>query len=50
MITFTRAQLISLLATGVDFGVTFLLVRLAGAPPVAGGRYGNPLRWLYPFS
>jgi putative flippase GtrA len=41
MITFTRAQLISLLATGVDFGVTFLLVRLAGAPPVAGGATGT---------
>jgi putative flippase GtrA len=41
MITFTRAQLISLLATAVDFGVTFLLVRLAGAPPVAGGATGT---------
>jgi putative flippase GtrA len=32
MITFTKAQLASLLATGVDFIVTFLLLRLAGLP------------------
>jgi putative flippase GtrA len=32
---FTRAQLTSLLATGVDFGVTFLLLRWAGLPPGA---------------
>lgn len=41
MITFTKAQLISLLATGVDFGITWLLVALAGAPPVAGGATGT---------
>ena len=35
MITFTKAQLASLLATGVDFLVTFLLLRLAGLPSVA---------------
>jgi putative flippase GtrA len=33
MITFTKAQIASLLATGVDFLVTFLLLRLAGVPP-----------------
>lgn len=37
MITFTKAQLASLLATGVDFLVTFLLLRWAGIPPVATG-------------
>ncbi len=37
MITFTKAQLASLLATGVDFLVTFLLLRWAGLPPVATG-------------
>jgi len=41
MITFTKAQLIALLATGVDFGITWLLVALAGAPPVAGGATGT---------
>ncbi|HEY4110230.1 GtrA family protein [Puia sp.] len=41
MITFTKAQIASLLATGVDFLVTFLLVRLAGAPIVAGGATGT---------
>ncbi|HET6252487.1 MAG TPA: GtrA family protein [Puia sp.] len=35
MITFTKAQLASILATGVDFLVTFLLLRLAGLPSVA---------------
>ncbi|HLX67717.1 MAG TPA: GtrA family protein [Puia sp.] len=34
MITFTKAQLASLLATGVDFLVTFLLLRWAGLPSV----------------
>ena len=39
MITFTKAQLASLLATGVDFIVTFLLLRLAGLPSAgASGR------------
>lgn len=41
MITFTKAQIAALLATGVDFGVTFLLVRLAGTPIVAGGATGT---------
>jgi len=35
MITFTKAQLTSLLATGVDFFVTFLLLRWAGLPSAA---------------
>jgi putative flippase GtrA len=35
MITFTKAQLTSLLATGVYFLVTFLLLRWAGLPSVA---------------
>jgi hypothetical protein len=35
MITFTKAQLASLLATGVDFLVTFLLLRWAGLPSTA---------------
>ena len=35
MITFTKAQLASLLATGVDFLITFVLLRWAGIPPVA---------------
>jgi hypothetical protein len=33
MITFTKAQLASLIATGVDFLVTFVLLRWAGIPP-----------------
>jgi len=41
MITFTKAQIASLLATGVDFLVTFLLIRFAGAPIVAGGATGT---------
>ncbi|WP_188931158.1 GtrA family protein [Puia dinghuensis] len=41
MITFTKAQISSLLATGVDFLVTFLLIRLAGVPIVAGGATGT---------
>ena len=41
MITFTKAQIASLLATGVDFGITFLLIRFAGAPIVAGGATGT---------
>ena len=41
MITFTKAQIASLLATGVDFLVTWLLVQLAGAPIVAGGATGT---------
>ncbi|HUB59765.1 MAG TPA: GtrA family protein [Puia sp.] len=35
MITFTKAQLASLAATGVDFLVTFLLLRWAGLPSAA---------------
>ena len=35
MITFTKAQLTSLLASGVDFLVTFLLLRWAGLPSAA---------------
>ncbi len=35
MITFTKAQAASVLATGVDFLVTFLLLHWAGVPPVA---------------
>ena len=35
MITFTKAQLASLVATGVDFLVTFLLLRWAGLPSAA---------------
>jgi hypothetical protein len=39
MITFTKAQLASLVATGVDFLVTFLLLRWAGLPSAtASGR------------
>ena len=41
MITFSKAQLASLLATGVDFLVTWLLIRLAGAPILAGGATGT---------
>jgi putative flippase GtrA len=39
MITFSKAQIASLLATGVDFGVTFLLLRWAGVP--AAGASGT---------
>ena len=35
MITFTKAQIASLLATGVDFGVTWLLLHWAGVPSAA---------------
>jgi putative flippase GtrA len=35
MITFTKAQLASLIATGVDFLVFSVLLRWAGVPPVA---------------
>ena len=40
-VTFTKAQLISILASIVDFGVTYLLVQKAGAPVVAGGATGT---------
>ena len=35
MITFTKAQLASLLATGVDFLVTYLLLHWVGLPSTA---------------
>jgi len=41
MITFTKAQIASLLATGVDFLVTFLLIRYAAGPIVACGATGT---------
>jgi putative flippase GtrA len=41
MITFTKAQLISVLASLVDFGVTWILVQKVGAPAVAGGATGT---------
>ena len=41
MITFTKAQLASILATGVDFGIPFLLLRIAGIPIVACGATGT---------
>jgi|SRR6185312_13686151 len=39
MITFTKAQLTSIVATGVDFLVTYLLLRWAGLP--AAGSSGR---------
>lgn len=41
MITFTKAQIASIIATGVDFGITFLLLRYAGIPIVACGAIGT---------
>lgn len=41
MRTFTKAQLASLLATGVDFLVTFLLIQVAHAPLLAGNATGT---------
>jgi putative flippase GtrA len=41
MITFTKAQLASVLATGVDFAITYLLLHFAGAPIVASGATGT---------
>lgn len=41
MITFTKAQLASLLATGVDLGIFSLLTHFAGAPFVAAGATGT---------
>jgi putative flippase GtrA len=41
MITFTKAQLAAVLATGVDFAITFLLLRLLSAPIVAAGATGT---------
>lgn len=45
MITFTKAQLASILATGVDFAITYLFLHLFGAlgnAGVAGGAIGLP--------
>jgi putative flippase GtrA len=41
MITFSKAQLASILATGVDFGITYLLLNFAGIPIVASGATGT---------
>jgi putative flippase GtrA len=41
MITFTKAQITSVLATGVDFVVTILLVQVAGAPYLPGSAAGT---------
>ena len=41
MITFTKAQIASILATGVDFGITYLLLHFAGVPIVAAGATGT---------
>jgi putative flippase GtrA len=41
MLTFTKAQLTSVLATGVDFVVTILLVQVAGMPYLAGSATGT---------
>ncbi|HXB95287.1 MAG TPA: GtrA family protein [Puia sp.] len=41
MITFTKAQIASILATGVDFGITFLLLRCFGVPGVVSGVTGT---------
>jgi putative flippase GtrA len=43
MITFSKAQLISLLASCIDFGVSWLLVKELGAPYLAGGATGTIL-------
>jgi putative flippase GtrA len=41
MITFTKAQIASLLATGIDFLVTILLVQVLGVPYLAGSSTGT---------
>jgi len=41
MITFSKAQLVSLLASGVDFLVTYALVQGLDAPKVAGSATGS---------
>ena len=41
MVTFTKAQIASIIATGVDFGVTFLLLRFTGVFVVACGAAGT---------
>jgi putative flippase GtrA len=41
MITFTRAQIASLIATGIDFGLTIFGVSVMGWPRVAAGATGT---------
>lgn len=41
LVTFSKAQLVSLLASGVDFGVTFALVQWLGFPQVAASATGT---------
>jgi putative flippase GtrA len=41
MITFTKAQLASILATGIDFLVSILLFRIAGAPYMLASALGT---------
>ena len=41
MITFSKAQLVSLLASGVDFLVTYALVQFLNVPKVAGSATGS---------
>jgi putative flippase GtrA len=41
MITFTKAQIASLLATGIDFVVTILLVRAVGWPHLGSSIVGT---------
>jgi putative flippase GtrA len=41
MMTFTKAQLVSLLASSVDFGVTLALVQGLGFPHIAGSATGT---------
>jgi len=40
-ITFTKAQAASLIATGMDFAVSWLLFRLTGIPAVAASALGT---------
>lgn len=41
MRTFSKAQLVSLLASSVDYGVTLALVKGLGFPPIAGSATGT---------
>jgi putative flippase GtrA len=41
MMTFTKAQMVSLLASLIDFLVTFFLVQMAGAGYLIGGACGT---------
>jgi len=50
MLTFSKAQLVSLLASGVDFLVTWLLVQWLGAPKVAGSATGSIMGGVTHFS